>query len=418
MAKHHYVPKSDGIVLSSLRFIQSNTSTFILFLLFAVTLQACSFREEDVLLQNPTCEYASDPLGIEVPQPKLGWQIVSEREAVAQSAYRIIVASSPELLKQNRGDVWDSSKTPSDQSQQVRYSGATLRSAQHYYWKVQIWDEQGRASAWSKPARWAMGILSPQEWQGKWISNRFAEVSDTRAFFDSWSKDADYQPSDTAAVYLRKKVNIPERVKQATAFICGLGYYELYVNGDKAGTRLMDPAFSDYQQTVYYAVHDVTSLVQKGDNALGIILGNGFYNLPEQDFTQMEKAWWKTPPKTLMNLRITYESGRTETFCTDGTWRWSDGEITYNSIRGGETIDHTKQQKGWNGVSFDDSRWTPLIEVPPPTGKLKAQLLPPMRATEEFAPIRITEPKQGVYLVDFGENMTGWIELHVKGERG
>ena len=392
----------------------------IFLFLAAMMISSCLYAgKSDILLRNLTCEYAYDPLGIDIPNPALGWQIVSERQGVNQSAYRIIVAGSLEVLKRNKGDVWDSGKTPSSQSQQVRYSGPVLRTAQYYYWKVQIWDEQGKASAWSEPARWSMGILSPEEWQGKWISNRYAEVSGKRAFLDSWNDKENYQPAgDTSAVYLRKSATLARNVKRATALICGLGYYELCVNGDKAGTQVMNPAFSDYQRTVYYTAHDVTTLLRKGDNTLGIILGNGFYNLPERDLFQTHNAWWKTPPKVLMNLIIEYASGQKEVIVTDESWRWSYGEIVYNSIRGGETIDHTREQTGWNKAKFDDSNWKQPERVPAPAGTLKAQLCPPMRVAEEFAPTGITEPKPGVYLVDFGENMTGWIAMRVKGERG
>ncbi|MDR1455073.1 MAG: family 78 glycoside hydrolase catalytic domain, partial [Tannerella sp.] len=369
-------------------------------------------------MQNPTCEYARDPLGIDVTNPALGWQIVSDRQAVNQSAYRIIVAGSPETLKQDKGDVWDSGKTPSSQSRQVRYAGPALRTAQYYYWKVQIWDGQDKVSAWSAPAQWSMGVLSPDEWQGKWISSRYSEVSGKRGFIDSWNDNTAYPLRDTAAVYMRKDITVERKVKRATALICGLGYYELYINGKKAGTRVMDPAFSDYQRTVYYAAYDVTALVRKGDNALGVILGNGFYNLPANDLFQMEKANWKTPPKLLMNLRIEYSSGETETVATNDSWRWSYGEITYNCIRGGETVDHTQTQTGWDKPGFDDSGWNRPETVPAPAGKLKSQMFPAMHVAEEIKPVQITEPKPGVYLVDFGENMTGWIAMRVKGERG
>ncbi|MDR1098027.1 MAG: family 78 glycoside hydrolase catalytic domain, partial [Tannerella sp.] len=394
--------------------------TALLLLLFpAMMIQSCLFAgKSDVVLQNLTCEYAHDPSGIDMPNPALGWQIVSERQAVNQSAYRIIVSGSLEALKRNRGDVWDSGKTFSSQSQQLRYAGPELRTAQYYYWKVQIWDEQGKASAWSEPACWSTGVMSPEEWPGEWISSRYAEVSGKRAFVDSWQNSEVYQPRDTSAVYLRKNAIISRKVKRATAFICGLGYYELYINGDKAGTQVMNPAFSDWQRLVYYVAHDVTRLVRKGDNTLGIILGNGFYNLPERDLFQNHNAWWKTPPKVLMNLIIEYASGETEVIVTDKSWRWNYGEITYNSIRGGETIDHTREQANWNKAEFDDSSWKHPETVPAPAGTLKSQIFPPMRVAEKFTPLQITEPKPGVWLVDFGENMTGWIAMRVRGERG
>jgi alpha-L-rhamnosidase len=372
--------------------------------------------QQAVSVQNLTCEYAREPLGIDARTPALGWQIASQRQAVSQSAYRIIVSDDIEALKQDKGNLWDSGKVTSSQSQLIRYAGQELKTAQYCYWKVRIWDEQGKPSAWSEPTRWSMGILSPSDWKGKWISSRFAEVSERRGFVDSWGK-GNYQPRDVEAVYLRKDANVAEKVKRATAFICGLGYYELYVNGDKVSKRVLDPAFSDYQRSVYYATHDVTALVKNGKNALGVILGNGFYNQPGVDFVQMERANWKTPPKLLLNLLIEYENGAKEVVATDESWRWTHGEITYNCIRGGETIDHTKEQKNWNKPSFDTGAWKQPAVVPAPVGKLKSQLFS-MHVAEEIKPVKITEPKAGIYLVDFGENLTGWISLKTKGTRG
>ncbi|MDR2641592.1 MAG: glycoside hydrolase family 78 protein [Planctomycetaceae bacterium] len=394
-------------------------ASFVLAIIFGkfVIADAEMKQLQDVFVRNLTCEYSREPLGIDVCNPVLGWQIVSQRQAISQSAYRIIVSDDLEVLKEDKGNIWDSGKVISSQSQLVRYAGRELKTAQFCYWKVQIWDEQGKPSAWSEPARWSMGILSPNEWKGKWISSRFVEVSTKRGFVDSWGK-GNYTPQDVEAVYWRRKVEVVRGVKRATVFICGLGYYELYINGGKVSERVLEPAFSDYQRSVYYAAHDVTGLLRSGGNMFGVILGNGFYNQPGVDFVQMERANWKTPPKVLMNLVIEYTDGGREVVATDESWTWSHGEITYNCIRGGETIDHTKNQKNWNLISFDDSKWNQAVIVPAPIGKLKSQFFPAIHVDEEIKPVKITEPKAGIYLADFGENMTGWIRLKVKGTRG
>ena len=389
----------------------------LVYTLFIIsTIPSCS--QENIRLQKLTCEYAVKPLGIDSPEPILGWQIISEKPGMQQTAYRILVASSEEQLKNNVGDVWDTGKKESSESQQIKYAGPPLRSTQYYYWKVQVWDENDRLSSWSQPSVWSMGMLDAQEWKGMWISGRYSDVSLKREYIPSWGEHIDdYRPTDTAAVYMRKTIDAPLAVKRATAFISGLGYYELYINGDKVGDAVMDPAFTDYQRLVGYSAYDLTSMVKKGKNAIGIILGNGFYNLPAQDLFQMQNAHWKTPPKVRMNLLVEYESDEKETIVTDGTWKWNTGEIVFNCIRGGETIDHRLYEKGWNTISFNDDHWSPVVEVPAPVGELKAQILEPMRVNEVVKPIAITEPRKGVYLVDFGKNITGWIELTITGKK-
>ena len=379
-----------------------------------------SCAEEHVRLQKLTCEYAVDPLGIDILSPVLGWHIMSAKPGMKQTAYRILVASTEEQLEKDVGDIWDTGKIYSSESQRIKYAGGPLRSMQYCYWKVQVWDEGDKLSSWSRVACWFMGVLDTKEWKGGWISSRFGEVSAEREYMPSWGDkvDENYFPTDTAAVYMRKIFETPLKVKHAMAFISGLGYYELYINGDKVGNAVMDPAFTDYQRTIGYTTYDVTSMIKEGSNIIGIILGNGFYNLPAQDLFQMEKAHWKTPPKVLMNLLIEYTSGEKKIIATDNTWRWHTGEIVYNCIRGGETIDHNQSEEGWNTMSFNDNHWRPVIEVPAPVGELKAQMIEPMRINEVIEPVNITEPQNGVYLVDFGKNLTGWIELNIKGEKG
>jgi len=371
-----------------------------------------------LLTDGLTCGYMSNPVGIDDREPVLGWRFAPVYGGLEQTAYRILVAETEDGLRKNTGDVWDSGKVTSSQSQNIRYGGKPLRSGQYYYWKVQVWYDDGKVSEWSRPACWSMGILSDTEWGGKWISSRYADVSTDKSYVRTWSNSPDYVAKDTSAVYLRKRFETAGKIERATAFICGLGYYELYVNGGKIGDRVMDPVFTDYQQQVCYAVYDVTTALKKGDNSVGVILGNGFYNLPAKDLFVMENAPWKTPPKLLTNIVIEYKSGEKQVVMSDETWKWSTGEIVYNCIRGGETIDHTQRQKDWNLASFDDSGWFGVTAVPAPVGKLKAQNMPPMKVNECIKPVKITQSKEGIYLVDFGKNITGWVALTTQGKKG
>lgn len=385
------------------------------FLLFVICCVKCA--DPELLPDGLTCGYRVDPRGIDDVKPMLGWQFAPLYGA-EQTAYRVIVARTRDNLRKNTGDVWDSGKVSSAQSQHIRYGGTPLRSGQACYWKVQVWDRNGKVSRWSKPACWSMGILSEQEWDGQWISSRYADVSTRKSYVPTWSNRADYVATDTAAVYLRKSFDAGGKIERATAFICGLGYYELYINGGKIGDRVMDPVFTDYQKHVSYATYDVTASLKKGINMLGVILGNGFYNLPAKDLFVMEDAPWKTPPKLLVNVVIEYQSGEKQVVVSDGTWKWSTGEIVYNCIRGGETIDHTQGQKDWNLASFDDSGWQQATTVPPPAGKLKSQYMPPMKVNERIKPVTITQLDGGTCLVDFGKNITGWVALTTQGTKG
>ena len=388
-------------------------------LIFVIIISsACARRVESVMLPvGLTCGYVANPLGIDNTEPLLGWQFAPVYNA-EQMAYRVMVAENEDGLRKNTGDMWDSGKVPSSKSQNVRYGGKPLRSGQYYYWKVQVWDNDGKISEWSNPAFWSMGILSEQEWEGQWISSRFAEVSPEKSYKSHWDNKPDYVAMDTAAVYLRKPFDAVDNIKRATAFICGLGYYELYINGGKIGDRVMDPVFTDYQKQVCYAAYDVTTSLKKGKNTVGVILGNGFYNQPAEDLFAMDDAPWKTPPKLLVNIVIEYKSGKKQVIVSDETWKWSTGEIVFNCIRGGETIDHTQSQKDWDIASFDDSGWQEVTVVSAPVGILKAQNMPPMKINESIRPVKITQPKEGIYLVDFGKNITGWVALTTQGKNG
>jgi alpha-L-rhamnosidase len=347
------------------------------------------------------CEYLANPLGIDAVKPRFRWVFESKpgERGRKQTAYQILVATSEAKLRAGQGDLWDSDRTESNQSAQVPYGGKPLRSRLRCWWKVRVWDEQGRSGAWSEPAHWSMGLLGPGDWQGEWIGS-------------------DIGQDDPHAVYLRRVIRLSKRPARATAYISGLGYCELYLNGKRVGDHVLDPGFTDYDQRVLYVTYDVTGQLLRGPNAVGVVLGNGWYHPVTPDLFGFEKAPWRQPPKLLINIDIDYADGTRETIASDTSWKWSTGPLVFNCIRAGETYDAGLEMPHWNEPSFHDSHWKPAVAVAAPKGILRAQMEPPIRITETPKPVKLSEPKPGVYLFDLGVNLTGWARFEGTGEPG
>ena len=390
----------------------------IWWVLVVLGLGSCQMEGNKMGVEDLTVEYLQNPIGIDKASPVLGWQLMSEENGKRQSAYQILVASDPGKLNQNEADLWNTGKVKSARSVNLRYGGKPLTSGDMCYWKVRAWDQEGNAGAWSGVASWMMGLLNNDAWNASWISHQYAEVSDRREPFSRYDDNRGFDASDSSAVYMRKTFETNAAIRRVTAFISGLGYYELYLNGQKIGNRIMDPVFTDYQKQVKYAAYDVTENIGNGTNVIGVILGNGFYNLVERDLFQIEKANWKTPKKMICNILIEYEDGKITEITSDETWKWSTGPLIYNSIRGGESIDARLNMPDWNTTAFDDSQWQPAVPVPAPLGRLTYQYMPPMRETKSFQPVSWWQPKTGVYVFDFGENMTGYADITIGGKEG
>ena len=341
------------------------------------------------------CEYLENPLGIDTPQPRLSWVLESGQRGQAQTAYQVLVASSEALLKANTGDLWDTGTVKSDQTVQVVYAGKALSSSQRCYWKVRVWDKDGKASAYSRPACWEMGLLSPQDWKGQWIGR----TTDTNSL---------------PAPLLRRAFALEGKIKQARAYVCGLGYYELHLNGKKVGDHLLDPGYTRYDKRALYVTYDVTDAVRRGKNAVGVILGNGWYNVQTKAVWDFHKAPWRAAPKLLMQLRVEYTDGRVETIGTDSRWKTSTGPITFDSIYGGETYDARAEKPGWDTPDYDDSGWAMAQAVSAPGGKLAAQMMPPIKADQYIKPVKLTEPRPGVFVFDMGQNLAGFAELRLQ----
>jgi alpha-L-rhamnosidase len=360
----------------------------------------------DIQLQNLRCEMLVNPQGIDVTAPRLSWQLTGSGRNIQQTAYEILVASSVAKLAANQGDLWTSGKVSSNESIMVAYKGKALKSGKACYWKVKIYTNNGESS-WSTPAKWSVGLLNPADWKAKWIGYE-------KGFpWDSVSKF-----SRLSARYFRKEFSSAAKVKRATVYISGLGHYELYLNGRYIGNEVLTQMPTDYNKSVQYSTYDVTADVKQGRNAIATVLGNGRY------FTMRPKYKPKKVkefgfPKMLLQLDVEYADGHHQLIVSDQTWRMTaDGPIRTNNEYDGEEYDATKELPGWNKVGYNDTKWFKPQLTPVPTGKLVAQMSEPIKVMQTLKPQKLTELKSGTWIMDMGQNMTGWIKLKVKGKRG
>ena len=367
-------------------------------------------KHSDITVKELRCEYRTEPLGIDVKEPRLSWILESKQRCCKQSAYRILVASSEEELHAGTGGLWDTGKFASDQSIHVVYDGKPLKSGMRCFWKVRVWDNNGGVSAWSKPAWWEMALLDSGNWTGSWI-NDGKPVPEN---------DNDFYLDDPAPLF-RKEITVPKPVKRARLYISGLGYYEAYLNGKKIGNHVLDPGWTTYSRRVLYSTYDVTGLLQKGRNALGVTLGNGWYNpLPMRMWGRLNLREHLTVgrPRFIAQLNIEYNDGTRQSIVTDKSWKTAEGPILRNNIFLGEVYDARREKPGWSLPQFDDSNWINANTADERTGRLKAQPQPPVKVTAEIKPVKLTQPESGVFIFDMGQNFSGWVTLRVKGPAG
>jgi len=370
---------------------------------------------KDVTVKDLRCEYRVNPLGIDVVKPRLSWVLESSRRGQKQNAYRVLAASSKENLKKNKGDLLDTGKVQSDQSIHVEYSGKPLKSRMRCYWKVKVWDKDGKDSAWSQPARWSMGLLSPSDWQAQWIG--LPPDPNNAKLADEAHKSK--MPAPLPSPFLRKSFRVDDQVRRATVYVTALGLYELHINGKRVGDHILAPEITVHAKRVQYQTYDVTDQIVAGANVIGAILGRGWY---------AGRFWQTLPPSQrpfggqlglILRLDIELADGRTQTVVTDQSWRFrDDGPIRYNSLYDGEMYDARRKMPGWDTSVFDDSDWqTPhILDIA--DVNLVWQRNEPIRVVKELTPIRLTEPKNGVYIFDMGQNMVGWCRATVEGKRG
>ena len=404
--------KSPTMSTSSLKYL-------VVLLLFGSCLAQAI--QPPLTVENPRTEYAVNPVGIDQAPPHLDWELKSTQRGCLQSAYQIQVASTAEKLAAGEGDLWDSGKVASDNSTQVAYAGKPLGSGARAYWRVRAWDNQNHASEYSAPAFFEMGLLKKEDWQGSWIGASelplFPWNPGQAVSRPHYGENGD-EPSNPA-ILLRREFTLPGKIKSARAYICGLGYFELTINGKRVGDHVMDPGYTNYDHRVLYVTHDVTSDLKEGPNALSVVLGGGWYDMPTPDVWDGQKATWRRSPRALIQVNVTMADGTTQTIQSDEAWRVStDGPVVFNSVRGGEIYDARKELKGWDQPGFKDDKWKKALVVEAPKGILSAQYAPPIKVMKTVEPVKITTPRPGVYVFNMGQNMSGWVQLKIRGEVG
>ena len=373
--------------------------------------------------QSLTCDAQVNPRAIEHKQPLFSWIVEADGFNRAQTAYQILVASNVDLLNEKDADLWNSNPIKNAQSIHIKYQGKELLPMNKYFWKIRIWDEKNKQSAWSPIQNFEMGLVKETNWGAtKWISlGKDTRTSEHRfrAYKTSKMKEPQMVTSQPVG-YFRNELNTEKKVTRARAYICGLGYYQLYINGQKIGDHVLDPAPSNYDKQAYYVSYDVSKAIKAGKNAIGIIMGNGFYgqNISWKRDPESEKDLSYGVPAARLLIKLTYADGSQKDFYSDENWRASTGPIVFDNIYGGDTYDARFELNGWNKIGYDDSKWHPAKSISPKLKKISAQQIPPIRKLKELTPKRIFKSPSGKWIVDFGQNIAGWVRIKVKEKEG
>ena len=353
-----------------------------------------------------TCEYLSHPLGIDVPNPRLAWQLTATQRNQHQSAYDIEVSTDSTFII----PVWKPGKIISSQSIHIVYQGQVLKSFTRYYWRVRVYDQNDEVSKWSETAWFETAVLNAVDWQSQWID-------DGRKQFD---RDEDFYQPDRMPLF-KRTFSTKKNLVSARMYIAGLGYHEAYLNGKKIGDHVLDPGWTTYSKQVLYGVHDITSHLKRGHNTVSIMLGNGWYNpLPLRMFSRfnLREVQETGRPKLLAEIHLHYTDGTIEKILTDSAWFTAPGPVLRNNVYLGEHHDARLEPLDWLQEISNSAQWKNAAVAQAPTGELRAQMQPPVRITKLLRPTSIKEIKPGVFLVDMGQNFAGVVRIRVEGQAG
>ena len=409
---------------------------------------SCFVQAKNITISRLTCEMQEGLVVVE-GSPRLGWVMESPENGTRQSAYEIDIREAF-----TGRSVWNSGKVYSSQSQLVSTKGADIRpdNSFNYSWRVRVWDETDTPSEWSSEAKFRAvpERLSSGQWIGA-ITRQNAHLPEGRKFHGGELKKpevkAAWEAVDTLAkksICLRRTFQVGDakeggtnrkpgkKIVEATAYVCGLGFYEFSLNGKKVGNSEFAPLWSDYDKTVYYNTYDVTEQLRRGENVVGILLGNGFYNVQGGRYRKLQISFG--PPTLLFELVINYEDGTCTTVHSDNDWKYDFSPVTFNCIYGGEDYDARREQKGWNQIGFDDSHWRPVVIQEAPKGILRPQMAAPVKIMERYDIQKVTKlnveqvasasvsTKRTVdpsaFVLDMGQNLAGFPEITVRGKRG
>jgi alpha-L-rhamnosidase len=349
---------------------------------------------------NPTglrCEYMTEPVGIDVSKPRFSW-VIESSEPFIQDYYQVEIATSEELLLNGKADIWNTGRIAGNKTLAV-FAGKALNAFQKYYWQVTVGNKGTKIEKASKVATFETAMMNPSDWHAQWITDEH---------------DKDFKPSPL----FRKTFIAGKQIKQARAYITGVGYYELFINGKRVGKNLLDPGYTHFDKRVLYSAYDVTPFLIKGENALATVLGNGWFNIQSLAVWHFEKARWRNRPQMICQLRIEYQDGTIETIGSDTTWKTNTGAYLFNNLYSGDTYDARLELKDWKTAGFDDKKWSQSKAVKEPASLLLSQQMPAIQSVQEIAPVSVKAFGDKVFVFDMGVNIAGVCRLTISGEAG
>jgi len=378
----------------AVRMMKINHLIIIIFL----GLQSCNdSHTNEISLYELKTEYLVNPIGLDVKKPRLTWKIKDQRRGAIQNAYKISMGTDSVKVAAGLGSHWNTGKVNED-DQMVVYCGKELQAFKKYYWSLSVWDKNERRVQASQTASFEMGMMESRNWEGSWISD---------------SRDINKKESP----YFRKEFKTGKKIKKARVYIATAGLFELYLNGERIGDQQLDPTYTRFDRRNLYVTHDVTSHLQQ-NNAIGVLLGNGWFNHQSRAVWYFHEAPWRARPMFCLDLKVTYEDDSEQTISSDTDWKTSTGSLIFNSIYTAEHQNAQLEQKGWNTFSFDDEKWKKSIVTSAPSNNIVAQALHPIRYTTEIQPIKMQKINSQKYIFDLGRNIAGISRIKVKGKAG
>lgn len=397
-----------------------NSILKVLSFLGFISLFAC--QQSTLQITKTTIEYVEQPVGIDLQDFRFAWQMSSTEKNVTQVKYQILLSTSEKELNSDLA-LWNSGEVKSGQSIMVPFAGDRLQSGTEYFWKVKVWDNHDNESKWSQPASFITRLVKERDWtNAKWIG--MDQLPDDRRIvpgvhLPGGDKKWKYKKiNDHQLPIFRREISLEKKVKQALVFISGMGHYELFINGDKVGNSFLAPGWTDYDDYALFNTYDVTQMFSSTKNAIGVMLGNGFFIVPNERYRKLMTAYGN--PQMKLKLQLEYTDGSIENIISDESWKVTGGPITFSSIYGGETFNANLDPTGWKLPGFDDSNWQNAIEVKNHIAELRPETDYPVEITQSLPAQKITkiEKEEGYYLYDFGQNASGVISIRVQGNKG
>lgn len=379
-------------------------------LIMPCLLPATVFAADTFAVVDLRCEDLVNPLGVDVQPPRLSWRMQADYNGAAQTAYQVLCATSPELLREGAADLWDSGRTETDQSRYVAYGGKKLERGVPCHWTVRIWNEKREASAWGSPGLWTVFDMtsasdpsSPSSaaasWKAKWITQNY---------------------KGNAVPWLRRSFQLESAPAKAYIYVNALGYFQLFINGKRVGDAEFAPHVGQYDKRTFCLTYDVAKYLGKGKNAIGIWMGSAW---------NRGGAGVKSSPSVRAQLEIVDAGGKTTAILTDENWRAKPSSMSYTGEWkwgnfGGEVHDGRLDEPDWANPDYDDSAWSPAAPATVSTSVVSAEMLQPSRVIETIAPVKVTKvgkasaPSKNPaaanttsWLVDMGKAMTGTFEI-------